>query len=391
MKVACICNMNNNFFALVRHLRDRGIDAELLLTNTEHPHFLPQADTYDLGFQAYTRHLPWGDLPSWRTINPNAIAEQLAPYDFLIGTHAVPAFVGLAGRRLDVFNPHGSDLYQHPFERLHLCRHPLDYARFARAQARGIRNSRAVFLGSNQDLAPSLDKLRYKGKVVYRSVPFIHTPTYNHEALEQHADRTHWHHEFRRIRKEHDIMVMHQTRHIWSTYVDAISSKRNDVAIEGFAALVHATKGRRNPGLVLCEYGPDVQASRRLIQRLGIERNVHWLPMMYRKDLMVGLDMADISVAQFGLSIVHNGVIAEALALGKPVMLRRDDALYGSILPSLYEAMNAQNSEEAAALFLDYERNPGRYEEMGRKGREWFLRHAVEEPLGELMTLMGRT
>lgn len=40
-KVALVGNMNNNFFSLIRYLKDKNIQAELFLLNNEMGHFCP--------------------------------------------------------------------------------------------------------------------------------------------------------------------------------------------------------------------------------------------------------------------------------------------------------------------------------------------------------------
>ncbi|RMG40019.1 MAG: hypothetical protein D6732_03485, partial [Methanobacteriota archaeon] len=47
IKVALIDNMNNNFFALGRYLRDLGLDVDLYEVPNALPHFRPQCDTFD--------------------------------------------------------------------------------------------------------------------------------------------------------------------------------------------------------------------------------------------------------------------------------------------------------------------------------------------------------
>ena len=49
IKIACIGNMNNNMFCLVRYLRDKGYDAHLFLVD-EFDHFLPGSDSYNLEY-----------------------------------------------------------------------------------------------------------------------------------------------------------------------------------------------------------------------------------------------------------------------------------------------------------------------------------------------------
>ena len=44
LKIACVGNMNNNMFAITRHLRFLNYDAKLVLSNEEQ-HFMPDADS----------------------------------------------------------------------------------------------------------------------------------------------------------------------------------------------------------------------------------------------------------------------------------------------------------------------------------------------------------
>lgn len=45
-RVALVGNMNNNHFALLRYLRDLGVNATLLMFSNEAAHFYPQQDTW---------------------------------------------------------------------------------------------------------------------------------------------------------------------------------------------------------------------------------------------------------------------------------------------------------------------------------------------------------
>ena len=52
-KIGLIGNMNNNFFALTRYLRDAGYQAELIIVGEENAHFPPQSDSYEENFTDY--------------------------------------------------------------------------------------------------------------------------------------------------------------------------------------------------------------------------------------------------------------------------------------------------------------------------------------------------
>ena len=114
MKVGCIGNTNNMLFAVTRCLRDAGVDVTLLLQNNELWQFHPSLDTFDFSYRSYTSTLPWGDTESFHHADGQHLRRDLERFDFLIGINTAPAFCYKAGRRLDLFIPHGNDLYKLP-------------------------------------------------------------------------------------------------------------------------------------------------------------------------------------------------------------------------------------------------------------------------------------
>ena len=83
-KIALIGNMNNNFFALCRHLRDRGYHAELFFRHT-HDHFHPKADTTSLDDLKLCHEIDWFEYSSIGERNAK-IASDLKSFDFFIGS-----------------------------------------------------------------------------------------------------------------------------------------------------------------------------------------------------------------------------------------------------------------------------------------------------------------
>ena len=75
MKIACIGNMNNNMFCIVRYLRDMGYDANLFLLH-EQDVFIPSADSFNDDYLAYTHQLDWYDIWHWN-ISAKKIKKDL--------------------------------------------------------------------------------------------------------------------------------------------------------------------------------------------------------------------------------------------------------------------------------------------------------------------------
>lgn len=392
VKVACIGNMNNIFFSLVRHLRDREIEADVLLLNTEMWHFHPSSDSYDLNYQKYTRSLSWGSPLDFTKTSKRQILEDLKKYDMIIGCGSTPAFMNKIGRRLDLFIPYGDDIVSYAFfnfkKPLYKCVYQLVCASFIKSQKTGIR--KAAYLNidpTNDEMEKVISQLNYTGKRLNCGIPMIYTPIYHPDRLPQFYDRSHWFREFEGIRQKHQLMLFHHARHVWKNSPDRFTWKANDKLFRGFADFV-----KQNSSVSACivsfEYGSDVNETKRLVHELGIEGQVFWFPQMMRKDIMVGLNLSDIGTGEFHMSWLSCGTIYETLAMAKPLMHYREDRLYKHHYSELYPMIHIKTPEDVAGALHDYLKRPDYYKEMGEKGREWLQQYAIDYPLNEYMKII---
>lgn len=390
MKVACIGNMNNNFFSLTRFLRDRGLDVHLLLFNNEIAHFHPATDTFDCDYLFYTRHLDWGDLSKFASKQPNEIREDLAEFDVLIGCGAAPAYVHKAGRQLDVFVPYGSDLYDLPVYRYKTyvvgfrnfwanLKWQIESMRLARMQREGIVETRyALNPGAQMGNVCNkyYTKFKFKGRFFSCPIPMVYTSVFNPKRIMEFASSSPAVLRMKRIRERHDVVVFHHSRHVWKNHSDKYSLKGNDILIRGFADFVRQNKAR-NPCLVMFEYGVDVEATKQLISELSIESHVYWFNRMGRKDLMMCLSLADISAGAFDLDFYVNGVVSESLAMARPFIGNRKDEVYSSLPDQLYPMINAKTSSDISQALLDFVERPNHYRDIGEQGRRWLQNNAI--------------
>lgn len=400
MRVGLIGNMNNNFFGLTRYLRDMGYDAELLYPN-DHDHFLPRADTFVTDYQSYCRELNWDQNAFYRTSDA-AIEAVLAPFDRTITSYFAVAFLNKVGRKTDIYVPHGSDIYKYAFLRgaftpyekarktldrlLRKDRH-FDMYRgtIARHLKEGIQNaSYIIFAETNAEIEAKYDALCVKGTRLKFSIPFFYAPDYDPACMPRYYEQSRWYPAFKALREAYDVMVFHHARHTWKT----LGIKGNDNLIRGFAEF---TKTRRDlrACLVMMEYGSDVDASKALVEELGIADDVKWFPTMYRRELMIGLHLADVATGEFDQSYMIFGTIMEAMALGKPILHYRDDALYRASYPELYPLMNARTPEQISEALKNYADDPERYQQVGTEARRWFQTYIVEKPLQEVAAILG--
>lgn len=388
MRVACVGNMNNNFFTLTRYLREAGVDAHLLVPNSSYSHFMPHADSYDLSYREFTTMLNWGAQAGFRASIESCRAD-LSEFDVLIGCEYAPAFVDRTGRRLDIFIATGDDILVTPFYRPRISRLPLTNYLMARHQAQGIRSARSVAIGPNKINEEALHRLGYKGPVSNTIVPPVHIGTYSPAAIAQFGPQTHWFSTMSKIRSQHKIVVMHHSRQDWCGNTPPHYCKANDVLIRGFKRFV-ARSDASASALVLVEYGCDVLASKQLVRELGLEDNIFWLPPMLRKDIMPCLQLADIGCGEFRTSAVISGTVSEVLTMEKPLLSYRDDKRHLEFHPTLYPIMNAGTPEQVEEALADYAKRPAHYAEMGREGARWHRRHAVEPSVSFVLEQIGK-
>lgn len=395
MRIACIGNMNNNFFSLARHLRDRGYDTDVLLFKNELEHFHPSADCFDQSWREYCTSLSWGDPYELLRVNEQTIRANLANYDVLIGCGSAPAYLSRIGRTLDVFVPYGTDLIYWPFLRFGHPKHQWSYYHFARAQRLGIQRSACIHLdATNPQIECILQKLKVQGRLMRRGVPMLYTPDYAPERISRLRSQCPTYPTFEKIRNKHSVVVFHQARHVWGKRRETMFGKGNHKLIAGFAHFVKHCRSE-NPCLVMFEYGKEVERSKALVRELGIEHQVYWFPKATRKEIMVGLSVADVGTGEFNVSWLSGGAIYETLALAKPLIHYREDSLYQETYPSLYPMIHARTSEQIGTALCDYAACPSYYRSLGEQGREWFQEYAIAQPLAEyeriLQSKLSRT
>jgi glycosyltransferase involved in cell wall biosynthesis len=386
--VALLGNMNNGHFALARYLRDRHVDAHVLLFDNEQPQFHPSNDTYDDGYLKFVHQLHWGSSWGLPFTPSKRVKQDLGRYDVLIGCGTAPAYCDKAGRRLDVFVPFGGDIWamlgKSEGNPLRLAK----YAPLIRAQGRGIGNS-AVFHMAPTNAAYEGQWTKYRGASVrwYEGVPGVYDVDYRPQKVSAITRNSAWAEEFRTARDAADLMLFSSARHFWKCSPNHPAAKGTDRLLRGIALFRD-----RHPEcrliLATLEYGLHVAESKALVRELRIEENVKWYPMMPRKDLMAGLAMADIACAEFENSWIASGVLYEAMALGKPILAHRVDSLYQASQPDLYEIMNAKEPVAIADRLEAYWRDPNAFKAMGERGRDWYRTWVVAKPLDKYVALI---
>jgi glycosyltransferase involved in cell wall biosynthesis len=141
-------------------------------------------------------------------------------------------------------------------------------------------------------------------------------------------------------------------------------------ALDGFAKFAAKVPGAR---LVVLSWGDDLEVAKATLEERNISDRVLALPIVGKRRLVRYLQAADVVVEQFVLGY-YGGSGLEAMACGKPVIMRleRDqyDALIDSGAPPTLDAEDADEVErELSRLYGDRQFA----ESVGTRSREWFL------------------
>ena len=362
----------------MRYLHDEGYDADLFVCNNELHHFSPSCDTYSLDFMNYTYKLPFGNL-YWflneiEKIKNDPIIEQIKQYDIIFANGPSMAYLEFLGIKVDFFVPYGMDLVDYPFfvssanpnHRQHLDA-------FSALQRQSIM--RSSYILSTEDILgikeykDSIIKLESISKVItFRTFPYIYEKIYRKNTIVNFFNCSYWYRDFLKFKEESQFIIFHHARHTWKSSKGQLSDKGNDKVFKALAFLLKEIK-KLNPKILTFEYGDDYLDTKKLTYELGIEKYVQWLPLMNRKDIMVGLYCADIATGQFNVGCMGGGVQTEALVTSTPLVHYINENKYN--LAELYSFIQARDAFEIADSFANYLANPKKYQKMAEEANKW--------------------
>jgi hypothetical protein len=365
MKIAILGNMNNNGFSIMRYLRDLGEEADLLLFEDDgigsSAHFSIKSDTWNYNkWLPFIKTIPavnsYGQALSnnficriiLKMIYPlrillksdnailtkpasysdiNKLKEILDNYDFIIGSGASPAIMNSLNKKLSLFFAYSIGieyLYEEFFALYRKSKNPLIKFisnKMFLMQAKGIRESQ---ISINTEFTVTKEAFQAIGC----KTEVCHLPTVY--AYENHIEDD-FSLDLKNILKEiNDLndgfVIVSHARHQWKKPKDFSLSqwknltKNNNWLLQAFNSFLKL-KPESNSLLILFEYGEDFQASKDLCSLLGIDKNVRWLPLMQRKEILEIIDNSDIAVGEFYDSgIIWGSTGWEVLSKGKPLL-----------------------------------------------------------------------
>lgn len=390
LKIACVDNMNNTMFAVTRHLRHLGYNAELILSNG-FSHFDPEADTFEPVDHSYIRKFDFLKTDILFT-DQRAVHQFFFDYDVVIACGYSVAYLTFSKVKVDIVIPYGSDLYDLPFFEV---TDPEDRyfneqrAALARYQKKGIEQASSILFDyTNDDFEQIIKKFNLTGKRYKYPCPFIYTPEFNVDRVEELRSQSPATAKMSGLRNKFDFIAFNHIRQSWKNPLDIWSYKGNERIFRAFKSFLAETQA--NACLVAFEYGSDIADSKELVRELGLEKNITWFPISQRKDILVMITYSDVGIGEVGdYSWFSYGAIFEFLCMKKPVIHHRNDSLYKGKVESLYPMYSAMDEDMVLqALKQCYADKAGRAQ-VAEASHAWYLENAIKKPLQVLLQTIG--
>ncbi len=178
-----------------------------------------------------------------------------------------------------------------------------------------------------------------------------------------------------------DYLVFHPSRQHWEPEVRSPNwEKGNDILIRGFAQALDRNHGRR-PGLVMVRWGRTLEATDRLVEELGIADRVKWIEPLPHLRMCEMILACDAVADQFHLG-AFGSLTPKGLMLGRPVLLKLDEAMHEWAFPELPPILNTASPEEVSDAITALASDAGYESSIAEASRQWYARHHSNEFIG---------
>lgn len=326
-KILIIGNQNNLLGSISTYLIDK-FDVTLLDFQNTPTHFESKINAIPISSSLWMLL-----LFGLRGVNPK-------DYKLIIGCNLAPLLATRSGFRLDVFIPNGGDIrWCTSYRRLlnfrgltlkKLLYLPLEFIA-THMQRKGIARARILLnglAGFDRHVLQEWDFSPVRDNLIKMFVP----PNISKDVVERERKMP----SVPICRQPKGLAIVNHCRHEWNTKTLNPSNKGQDVLIQGFAEYLAVSP---QSTLHLVEYGRDVDASKDLIDKLGVVSNVVWYPKMHQSEVVDFIKKFDLVVAETRIACCYNGVHQEAIIAGKPLVAFRDPqyATHNYFILNLFE------------------------------------------------------
>jgi glycosyltransferase involved in cell wall biosynthesis len=156
-------------------------------------------------------------------------------------------------------------------------------------------------------------------------------------------------------------------------------NKNNRWLFAAFSAFVQS-RPSLNSRLVVVEYGPDIEVTKKYAAELGLGDHVLWIPKLERRELMWLLSRVSVGAGEFYEipRMIWGGTGWETLASGKPLLQGfkfapgEFELIYGYPPPPI---LPVRSEAEILAHLQDMADHPERQHQIGTEAEQWFDRY----------------
>jgi glycosyltransferase involved in cell wall biosynthesis len=173
------------------------------------------------------------------------------------------------------------------------------------------------------------------------------------------------------------VLFFSPTRHQWKTP----NVKGNDVFIRAAGRIAPDCDFK----LVLVEWGQEVAASKRLIDKLGLSSKVEWVQPMSKADLWKYYCSCHVVVDQFVVPAL-GGVGFESMVLGRRIITAIDRGQTALFFGEAPPCLNANSVDECASRMQEVIEDPLDTKGCGEAARRWMATYHSAERMVALQS-----
>ena len=126
--------------------------------------------------------------------------------------------------------------------------------------------------------------------------------------------------------------------------------------------------------IIFIEWGMEVERSKKLIKKLGVEKYIEWCRPVPRKKLALMMEQADIILDQaFWVSM--GGIGPEGMLAGKPVLTSYDHQLNKWMYPEKPPLIDIRSTKDVQEALISLLNNSEERKTIGQAGKRWYQKY----------------
>ncbi len=163
-----------------------------------------------------------------------------------------------------------------------------------------------------------------------------------------------------------EFLFFHPTRQDW-TKGNPMADKQNDIFLEAFVAL---RKAGIDVGVVCCNWGKDVAATKEFLRAKGCDPYVAWVEPMPLLPFQRMCLASDVMADQFKLG-AFGGITFKAMAVGCPIITYLDEEMLLRQYPQCPPVLNCATVEDIIAAVRSLLDQPEKRRKLSADSRSW--------------------